>query len=342
MRISLIGLIILIGSVLWVNYPGDRVEVEKVNGVSLVSSREPESAQYIRDVLRINANWVAIVPYAFSYKDDPKVVHSHARQWWGERPEGVKVMINEAKAHGLKVMLKPHVWVRGDGWPGDFRLKNKEEWDQWGKDYSDYLLEYAKLADSLDVEMICIGTEFRNSVRDVPEFWIQLIKQIRSVYTGKLTYAANWDNYQHVPFWEELDFIGVDAYFPLDTTLNPSVERIVDGWQLSYDELRKFSKQMDRPVLFTEYGYQSSDYTVSRPWESARQKEPNMEAQCDAYVALYQVFWKQDWFAGGFLWKWHLRSDYGGIDNSRYTPQQKPVESVIREAYRINSSSAEH
>jgi hypothetical protein len=47
---------------------------------------------------------------------------------------------------------------------------------------------------------------------------------------GKLTYAANWDKYDQVSFWDELDFIEIQAYFPLTAQTSPTAEEIKKGW----------------------------------------------------------------------------------------------------------------
>jgi hypothetical protein len=59
-----------------------------------------------------------------------------------------------------------------------------------------------------------------------------------------------------------------------------------------------------------------------------------MHAQATAYRALFETFWNEPWFAGGFLWKWFdSHAERGGPDNTRFTPQNKPAEEVIREWY---------
>ncbi|MEM6723389.1 MAG: hypothetical protein AAF598_05080, partial [Bacteroidota bacterium] len=45
--------------------------------------------------------------------------------------------------------------------------------------------------------------------------WRTIIRSARQHYTGELTLAANFDNYREISFWDELDFIGINAYFPL-------------------------------------------------------------------------------------------------------------------------------
>jgi len=47
--------------------------------------------------------------------------------------------------------------------------------------------------------------------------WKKLIQNIRKIYSGQLTYAANFDNYQNIAFWEDLDVMGINAYFKLRT-----------------------------------------------------------------------------------------------------------------------------
>jgi hypothetical protein len=84
-------------------------------------------------------------------------------------------------------------------------------------------------------------------------------------------------------------------------------------------------------VMFTEFGYRSVNHTTRRPWESHRDESLNLTAQANALEAIFNVFWPEHWFAGGFLWKWHAEDEK--IDpnqNNRFTPQNKPAEAVVR------------
>jgi hypothetical protein len=50
--------------------------------------------------------------------------------------------------------------------------------------------------------------------------------------------------------------------------------------------------------------------------------------------AIHNQFWKEEWFAGGFIWKWfHRHEKVGGEKNNRFTPQNKPAEELIRKLY---------
>jgi ppGpp synthetase/RelA/SpoT-type nucleotidyltranferase len=214
-------------------------------------------------------------------------------------------------------------------------MKSEEDWSAFEKNYEAFIMEYADMAREIDAEMLCIGTELNGFVNARPEFWQQLIKKIKKVYPGKLTYAENWDTFNKVPFWNELDYVGVDAYFPLCQNKTPSLETLKQGWQNHKPKITALHAQTNKPILFTEYGYRSVDYSGKRPWDFSRDMTTvNLEAQENALKAIYEEFWKEDWFAGGFLWKWHDNHEKsGGKDNTRFTPQNKPAEALVRKFY---------
>lgn len=313
---------------------GQPVQMEdKINGASLVNPHSPIEADALNSVKRINAAWVAIIPYGFSRQNEPDVHFNHERQWWGERVDGTAVMVNMAHDNGLKVMMKPHVWM-GRGWIGDFDLDSEQKWQDWERSYEEYIMTYAKLSDSLDVALFCIGTEYKIAATKRPEFWKSLISKVRKVYSGKLTYASNWDNYDQIMFWKELDYIGIDAYFPLLDESDPEPNAIESAWIPIRDRLKDWSEKHERPILFTEYGYQSVNGSAGRHWELSKSTEDlNLPLQARAYECMYRMFWNEGWCAGGFLWKWHLSAGAGGESNPHFTPQGKPVESVIKSWY---------
>ena len=320
-----------------------------INGVSLEAPRNSFDAESLNPVVEVGSEWIAIIPYAYSNADQPNVTFRYQRQYWGESPTGAQTSIDHAKSLGLKIMIKPHIWVRGQGWPGDFELHTEEDWITWEKDYTAYILTYAKIAQEKQVELFCIGTEYRKLVAQKPDAWRRIIKKVRSEYSGKITYAANWDNYENVDFWDELDYIGIDAYFPLDEAKNPTVDGINRSWKPTKDSLSAFSDRWNRPILFTEYGYQSVDYAAAGHWKHNQDTlDVNYLAQANAYESLYQTFWDEEWFKGGFLWKWHVRSNID-IDQrrrqrsrnyleKRFTPQGKLAEEVIKEWYTKNQN----
>ncbi len=310
------------------------------SGVSFVAPRNPVEAGAVAPVARVGAGWIGILPYAFLDPESHRIHYDREGQWWGERPEGVEATIRYAREAGLRVMVKPHLWGRGMGWVGTYTPLSQEGWDHWKADYTRYILELASLSQELEVELFVVGTELDATVRERPEFWEELIAQVREVYDGALTYAANWDGYEDVPFWGELDFIGVDAYFPLSSEDTPALEELVEAWTPHLESIAELCRRFQRPVLFPEFGYRSIDGAAGGQWElppeRARDVPVNLEAQILAYEALFRRWWDLPWFAGGFLWKWFAEDDEGpsGPTRADYTPQGKPVEAVIYRWYR--------
>jgi len=308
---------------------------EKVNGVNFVSTRSAIDGSNITPIVDVSANYIAAIPYCFTRGHSPDVFFNTSGQWYGETVQGTKNIIEEAKKKGLKTMIKPHIWVMGEGWAGEFELDTEEDWGKWELQFDEYIMTYAKLAESLKVGLFCMATEFRMVVRKRPQYWSKLIDKIRKVYSGKLTYAANWDNYLNVTFWDKLDYIGIDAYFPLKHETTPSTDQLIVEWTAVKEEIKQLANKHNKPILFTEYGYQSVDFGAGRHWEIDHDNSAvNELTQQNAYEAIYKVFWHEDWFAGGFLWKWfpnHQKS--GGDNNKRFTPQNKSAQQTIKEYY---------
>jgi len=310
---------------------------EKINGISFVAMNTAIDSTNVIPVVNVNANYAAIMPFGFIRDlDHPEIIHNTDRQWFGETRAGAKQYIQELRKMEIAVMIKPQIWVSGGQFTGEIMMQSEETWRELEVSYSNFMIEYAKLAEEVSAEILCIGTELELFTKYRPEYWKSLISRIRTIYNGKLTYAANWNEYRKTPFWDQLDFIGIDAYFPVSENKTPSFEDCLAGWKKHKPEILKTSKTYKRKVLFTEYGYRSVDYTGKKPWDYSGRKygTVNLDAQVNATKALFKTFWEEDWFAGGFVWKWfHMHDKIGGPENNMFTPQNKPVEEVIKIQY---------
>ncbi len=174
------------------------------------------------------------------------------RIYWGERDEGLGVTTLLARELSIKTLLKPHIWLRGGGWRGDIAMGSDADWQAWFAAYRVFILHYAKLAERLDIEALAIGTELHQTVVEKPQEWYRVIREIRQVYGGKLTYSANWyREFEEVPFWADLDYIGIQAYFPLSSESKPTLATLERGWQHHLRVIEAVHKKADRPVLFT-------------------------------------------------------------------------------------------
>jgi hypothetical protein len=303
-----------------------------IKGLSMVAPVQRVDESVIQPMLDIHANSISIMPYAFCTTGNPVVKYNEHKQHWGENKDGVIGCIQLAHENNISVMLKPHLWIGRGNYTGAFTLSTEQDWLLWENSFREYILLFASVADSMKVEIFCIGTEFGAAVKQRPQFWISLIDTVKKIYKGKLTYAANWDDYKDFPFWSRLDYIGVDAYFPLSQDKTPSLKSLNKSWKKYSDELERLSVRYSRPVLFTEYGYRNVDYSSTEPWKE-KEGDQNDKAQVNAYEALYQNFSGKAWFAGGYAWKWYVDDPNQKRRLIDYTPQGKATLKTIKKWY---------
>ena len=93
-------------------------------------------------------------------------------------------------------------------------MKDLAKWDQWWEDYTNYIVHYAKIAEEKQVPVLCLGCEM-NSTEEFEDKWRNLIKQVRAVYHGQITYDVNHGNEDKVKWFDDLDFINISAYYPI-------------------------------------------------------------------------------------------------------------------------------
>ncbi|NOT38319.1 MAG: hypothetical protein HOP11_13180 [Saprospiraceae bacterium] len=333
-------IILLIGLFAYGKFMQTNNEIDKIYGITVVAPPKKFKDDPMPAIRQVNAEWVALVPYAYTSVNIPEVhFGTNSWQWWGEKEEGIIECIKYAKKNGLKIMLKPQVYVPGS-WTGDLNFTSEQDWLKWEQAYEEYIMTFLKIAIRSDVEMFCIGTEFVKSSELRTKFWIQLIEKIRLQYNGYLTYSDNWDHYAKISFWDRLDFIGISAYFPIVEGLNPDVEQLKQGWVRWKNEMQQFSKNLNKKILFTEYGYLSVNGAAGKSWELEKDIEQrfiNEKAQADAFEALFSALYDEKWWAGGFIWKWFPEGmGHEGYPERDYTPQSKIAEKVISHWYSKN------
>ena len=305
-----------------------------IKGLSFVAPRNKFESDPMPSILQVYADWIAVIPYGFTRKNEAALHYNSERQWWGERTIGTIETIKLAQSSGINVMMKPQVWIHRS-WTGDLSYDQVGEWEAWESDYRDYILHLAKISEEYQVPLFCIGTEFRNAVKERSQFWKSLIEEIKCIYSGKLTYAANWDDYQQFPFWEDLDYIGINAYFPLSEEKEPAVSSLKKAWKDINSAIRSFSQENRKPILFTEYGYLSLEGCAGKTWELERKRSEipsNEKAQSNAIQAIWETFGQESYWHGGFLWKWYPSRDpqYFAKD---YTPQNKLAQEKLKEIW---------
>jgi hypothetical protein len=327
--------------------------IAKQCGVSWVAGRGSVMKEDFLPVAKNHVDWIVQIPFGWQNShESPSIRYfTEGRVLWGETDSGIETTTEAAKEFGIKTLLKPHIWLRNarDGkWRTDIAMKNEEDWKKWFSDYESFILHYARLAERIGIEALCIGTELHGTVAERDGDWRKLIAKIRKVYGGKLTYAANWyKEFKEVQFWDALDFIGVQAYFPLANKEKPTVQELVSGWKPHFEAVKAVAMRFEKPVVFTEIGYRSMPDGAIEPWKWIRRRErfsdgADLQTQANCYEAFFQVFWEQEWFGGSHFWKWypnHKRA--GGERNQDFTPQNKPAEDVMAKWYGRNNHGTE-
>lgn len=284
------------------------------------------SAESLDKLRTLGVNWISITPFGFQ-RGTPEITFGGPGVW--ETDDSLRGATAQAHARGMKVLLKPHLWIRNeaaiDGW-------SESDWQTWFAHYERFLVHYATLATEMKVDAFSIGNELKRSTRYEHE-WRRLIARVRVIYKGPLTYGANFDEFRHVRFWDALDWIGISAYFPLVDAPTPSRSALVEAWQPIIRELAALSATWQRPIVFTEIGYRSADGAAWRQWEIPRQASLNLQAQTNAYEAFFEAVWPQPWLGGVFPWKWFSYVNHGGPGNTQWELEGKPAEGVVGRGY---------
>ena len=180
---------------------------------------------------QLGIDTVAVVPYTFMRAPTQIVPLEVPRRAGSETDEDVAHVIRRARERGLDVLLKPQIWVRRS-WPGEIEGTTPADEDRLFHEYGEWIRHYALMAEELEVPLFAIGTELAKLTNGHRHRWQTLIGDIRRLYSGKLVYAANWGKeVQQVDFWDLLDYIGVDFYYPLSLDEHPTDEELVKGFE---------------------------------------------------------------------------------------------------------------
>lgn len=310
--------------------------VFNIRSVTLDARRRPDSTVLVH-LRNLGVTHLTLVSFGWQHAaDEPRIRADTSDGWYTESHRGIRALARRADALGMEVILKPHIWTGGyDGEMSrsDIGFATEEGWKRWEASYRRFLMTYARLAQQVDADVLVLGTELTRAATERPRFWRDLARQVRTVYDGDLTYAANWhEEYRTIEFWDTLDYVGVQAYFPLADGPDPRLEALRARWQSHRRALAQVHRRTDTPVLFTEIGYRSAASTAEAPWRWPERDAENVPAdsilQARCYRAFLSVMHRTPWFAGGIIWKWH--PDGGDRRPTAFTPQGKPAERVLR------------
>ncbi len=286
---------------------------EKMKGVCWESIRDSVRSSDIQSLSNHGIEWISQTPFGWQTGvDSPELKFRSNEERNRRRDTSLARVAAMARAKGIKTLLKPHIWIReaNGKWRSDIEMKSPEEWDQWFEQYEAFILHYAQLAATHNFEGLCIGTELYIVSTQHEQRWRNIIAKIRKIYPGQLTYAANfYKEYEEIAFWDALDYIGIQGYFPLTKNENPTVEELKKGWEPHVQKIKQVQARWNMPIVFTEIGYKSSKDAAIHPWEWEKRGEIDPEEICHktqavCYQAVFDMFWKEEWISGFFIWKW--------------------------------------
>lgn len=280
----------------------------------------------MKELRGLGSNWISFHPYAQIYNDGSLRFSRSLKQPTVRNP------MRFAKHLQMKILLKPHIsyWGTRFGWRGDITFKDEASWRRFFRDYKAWTVVQAKMAQLGGAAMFSVGLEYKKTLHREKD-WRAVIAAVRKVYKGKLIYSANWDTYHKVKFWDALDFIGIQAYFPLSKKPNPRAQDLLRGWEPIIKKLRAFSQRHKKPIIFTELGYNRASHTAARPWDHA-EGGPHAAAiklRC-MRVALKRLS-REGFLRGVFLWKWF---PWMWNISSNYTLQYPAMKRVLRRQWR--------
>lgn len=321
----------------------------KQRGVSWTAGPQPITLENLKTLQQAHVTWIAQNPFGWQQDyNSPELTLKTTGVYWGETDQGLAQTTQFAHELGIETLLKPQIWLmktHEGKWLTDIAMNSEQDWQTWFKNYHHFMLHYAKFAAQHNIPILCIGTELQSTAVQRAQDWRQLIADIRQVYQGQLTYAANWsDAFEQIQFWDDLDLIGIQAYFPLATQNSPTVEQLKASWQPHLDQIAAIKEKYQKPVIFTEIGYRSTEDAAIKPWQwpdaselnpSPPATEAGLVTQANCYEAFFQTVWSQDWFAGAYWWKWfpEIKPEQQSRVGQGFTPQNKPAEQILRHGY---------
>ena len=286
------------------------------------------------------------VTFSFAWFQDNITTTQIYRKDVSPTDDALRTAVRHAQAGGKRVLLRPLVdpnWAlngTSGTWRGEIGTGfGAEQWDAWFASYTDFIIQYARLAASLDVDIFSVGAELIEASKQQAH-WETLCAQVRNV-TGtamQLTYGANHGNEASVAWWSSVDIIGIDAYYTVPVPVAvPTVAELVLGWSVVHASLGKLAARENRPIFFTEIGFCSKAFTQLDPAHcNERHSGISLAAQTNNFVALMKAFGDAPWFRGFHVWAWTTdpappASSGSWANDTGFSPRGKPAAAAIRE-----------
>jgi hypothetical protein len=325
-----------------------RAEVAGIRGITVgpiengyhprVGYGSPAFGRTLAESRAMGASWVAITPFGrVADLGGTGVDLTFEAPFPTNRADIVRA-VEMAHAAGFHVMLVPHLWVETGQWRGEMEPGTDAGWKRWSASYRDFLLTWAKVAQSAGVELLSVGVELRSWVTTTraPSF-AAIVDDVRRVYRGLLTYSANWDDVEDTVVLGKLDVIGLNAFYPLADHDGASQADLLAGARGIQKKVHDLAERWGKPVIFTELGYTTRRDPAIKPWlwpDSMSEVVVDEAAQAAAYRALLAPLLEEPDFGGFFVWR--VYADPDDVSQEApwgFSPRGKLAEVVMRDAF---------
>ena len=322
----------------------------------LETPQGPEGAAVLRAA---GANYTAVMATWFVQTSNSTTIAPNSNS---PTDAAVVAAIQNLQAQGITVTLKPHVDSLDNNWRGQFTwpasdttTAQQQAWlTAWFTSYEAFILHFAQIAAENNVGILVIGTEFAQLTGNTcagscRTYWDQyVINPLRTNYPNLLlVYGANatsaGDEFTKVTFWDDVDIIGVDGYFPLTNHADPTLAELVSAWTNASANKNNFNPEQalqnlqsahpTKPLIFSELGYMSTAGTNEEPYNYSHAGAYDQTEQANCYEAFFEVFSPESsWMKGVFWWDWSVSAP--GANDTGYSPQGKSAgDTVLPEWY---------
>jgi hypothetical protein len=296
------------------------------------------SEELLDELSRLGANWISVTPFGRLWSLSSTDIQRDFELPYEDNQAALERMVEQAHARGIKVLLIPHLWVETGGWRGEVDPGTPEGWVRYQRSYREFVLGWASFAARTHVDAFSIGVECKSWSGRFGPYWRQLISDVRGSFHGLLTYSANWDEAEHVVFWSELDWIGINAFYPLANHNRASYSDYLEGARRARDQVGVLARTLDMPVLFVEVGYTTRRDAAVEPWlwpDDMTDVVYDEDEQARALSALIELFVPEPWFVGLFVWRYYADLDDVSQEHGwGFSPHGKLAEGVLSRAFR--------
>lgn len=266
----------------------------------------------------------AVALIATQYQNSPHASRVTADPKRTPSDTALAIAATRARARGMTIRLRMLVDVRS----GQPRVAiSPADPEAWFASYGKRVRHYARLARRLSADSLEIGGELKQitGARNAGR-WRRLVAIARGQFGGRVSYAANWDEVRQITWWDALDEIAVDAWFPLAYAPAPTEDAVVAAWRPHVRTLARLAARYRRPVVLSELGYSSSAGALIEPWRQGNSYSP--DEQVTGLEAAFRALAGRRWLRAVYLWHWSADPAAGGPGDTDHTVQGKPAASV--------------